>query len=89
MLAGGRLKLGPKRKDSGFHRIHKLHQEAVCSENEEAAKISLLEKHGTNAENRENSREGAVLTLGSPRNHLHQINSTNNIGLRSKLKSNI
>lgn len=33
MLGGGRLKLGPKRKDSGFQRIHKLHQEGQDAEN--------------------------------------------------------
>lgn len=89
MLAGGRLKLGPKRKDSGFHRIHKLHLEAQDSENVEVTKISLLDKQVSTTDNGQNGKEGSILTLGSPRNHLHQINTTNNMGLRAKIKSSI
>jgi hypothetical protein len=45
MIAGGRLKLGPKRKDSGFHRLHKLHQDGVDAENFDSQRMVLVDKH--------------------------------------------
>lgn len=86
MIAGGRLKLGPKRKDSGFHRLHKLHQEAIDSENVDIHKLTLLDKQTNHHDSKETGKERQLLQLGSPRNHLHLISNTPNIDLGPKSK---
>lgn len=48
-----------------------------------------MEKHQPTGDDLETSKDRAVLQIASPRNLLHQINTTNNIGLRSKVRSNL
>lgn len=88
MIAGGRLKLGPKRKDSGFHRLHKLHQDGVDAENFDSHRMVLVDKHQNYPEQKETDKDTHFLQLGSPRNHLHLICNTPNIGFGLKNKVN-
>ena len=88
MIPGGRLKLGPKRKDSGFHRLHKLHQEPIDTENLDSQKLALFDKQQNHQDFKDLGKDTHVLQLGSPRNHLHLITNTPNIGLGVKSKVN-